>query len=153
MCCEGAGRAGAEALCQVRGSKELAPPDDRSRVLLPLEVQDLCHLRPHSATRVLVVSVDCCGTGVSRAGICLPRGPHAAPAACCPGLPRGPQQATARWSPPSAACAPWIIERSRRVLKAKIDLPFLPLSFLRTLSRALPFLFQMPTLSAENSVY
>jgi hypothetical protein len=85
MCCEGAGRAGAEALCQVRGSKELAPPDDRSRVLLPLEVHDLCHLRPHSATRVLVVSVDCCGTGVSRAGICLPRGPHAAPA--CPVAP------------------------------------------------------------------
>jgi hypothetical protein len=26
--------------------------------------------------------------------------------ACCPGLPRGPEQAPAPWSPPSAACAP-----------------------------------------------
>ena len=29
--------------------------------------------------------------------------------ACCPGLPRGPEQAPAPWSPPSAACAPWIV--------------------------------------------
>jgi hypothetical protein len=93
------------------------------------------------------VSAEYYGTGVSRAGICLPRGPHAAPGcpeapwtACCPRLPRGPHQATADWSPPSAACAPWTIELSRRVLKIeKLDLPFLPLSFLRALSRALPF--------------
>jgi hypothetical protein len=32
--------------------------------------------------------------------------------ACCPGLPRGPEQAPAPWSPPSAACAPRIIEFS-----------------------------------------
>ena len=29
--------------------------------------------------------------------------------ACCPGLPRGPEQAPAPWSPPSAACAPRIV--------------------------------------------
>jgi hypothetical protein len=122
-----------------------------------------------------------CWTGASRAGICLPRGAHAAPdcpeapsrrlhpgvlpplpahlgsssspggcwkfekidlpptmldrrfksrhlltqrRACCPGLPRGPEQAPAPWSPPSAACAPRIIEFSGGVgnLK-KIDLP------------------------------
>jgi hypothetical protein len=122
-----------------------------------------------------------CWTGASRAGICLPRGAHAAPGcpeapsrrlhpgvlpplpahlgsssspggcwkfekidlpptmldrrfksrhlltqrrACCPGLPRGPEQAPAPWSPPSAACAPRIIEFSRGVLEIqKIDLP------------------------------
>jgi hypothetical protein len=37
--------------------------------------------------------------------------------ACCPGLPRGSEQAPAPWSPPSAACAPPIIELSRGVLK------------------------------------
>jgi hypothetical protein len=115
-----------------------------------------------------------CWTGASRAGICLPRGAHAAPGcpeapsrrlhpgvlpplpahvgsssspvgcwkfektqipptmldrrfksrhlltqrrACCPGLPRGPEQAPAPWSPPSAACAPPIIEFSRGVLE------------------------------------
>jgi hypothetical protein len=111
-----------------------------------------------------------CWTGASRAGICLPRGAHAAPGcpeapsrrlhpgvlspmpahlgsssspgggcwklekidlpptmldrrfksrhllaqrrACCPGLPRGPEQAPAPWSPRSDACAPRIIEFS-----------------------------------------
>jgi hypothetical protein len=117
-----------------------------------------------------------CWTGASRAGICLPRGAHAAPGcpeapsrrlhpgvlpplpahvgsssspvgcwkfektqipptmldrrfksrhlltqrrACCPGLPRGPEQAPAPWSPPSAACAPRIIEFSRGVLEIR----------------------------------
>jgi hypothetical protein len=122
-----------------------------------------------------------CWTGASRAGICLPRGAHAAPGcpeapsrrlhpgvlpplpahlgsssspvgcwkfkkidlpptmldrrfksrhlltqrrACCPGLPRGPEQAPAPWSPPSAACAPRIIEFSGGCWKfEKIDLP------------------------------
>jgi hypothetical protein len=44
--------------------------------------------------------------------------------ACCPGLPRGPEQAPAPWSPPSAACAPRIIELSGGCWKfEKIDLP------------------------------
>jgi hypothetical protein len=44
--------------------------------------------------------------------------------ACCPGLPRGPEQAPAPWSPPSAACAPRIIEFSGGCWKfEKIDLP------------------------------
>jgi hypothetical protein len=44
--------------------------------------------------------------------------------ACCPGLPRGPEQAPAPWSPPSAACAPRIIEFSGEFWKfEKIDLP------------------------------
>jgi hypothetical protein len=44
--------------------------------------------------------------------------------ACCPGLPRGPEQAPAPWSPPSAACAPRIIEFSGGCQKIeKIDLP------------------------------
>jgi hypothetical protein len=110
-----------------------------------------------------------CWTGASRAGICLPRGAHAAPGcpeapsrrlhpgvlpplpahlgsssspptmldrrfksrhlltqrrACCPGLPRGPEQAPAPWSPPSAACAPPIIRLSGGCWKfEKIDLP------------------------------
>jgi hypothetical protein len=39
--------------------------------------------------------------------------------ACCPGLPRGPEQAPAPWSPPSAACAdrlalPWGVGNSRK---------------------------------------
>jgi hypothetical protein len=121
-----------------------------------------------------------CWTGASRAGICLPRGAHAAPGcpeapsrrlhpgvlpplpahlgsssspvgcwkfekidlpptmldrrfksrhlltqrrACCPGLPRGPEQAPAPWSPPSAACAPRIIELSRGVLEIQENRP------------------------------
>jgi hypothetical protein len=121
-----------------------------------------------------------CWTGASRAGICLPRGAHAAPGcpeapsrrlhpgvlpplpahlgsssspvgcwkfekidlpptmldrrfksrhlltqrrACCPGLPRGPEQAPAPWSPPSAACAPRIIEFSRGVLEIRENRP------------------------------
>jgi hypothetical protein len=44
--------------------------------------------------------------------------------ACCPGLPRGPEQAPAPWSPPSAACAPRIIEFSGGCWRfEKIDLP------------------------------
>jgi hypothetical protein len=44
--------------------------------------------------------------------------------ACCSGLPRGPEQAPAPWSPPSAACAPRIIEFSGGCQKIeKIDLP------------------------------
>jgi hypothetical protein len=39
--------------------------------------------------------------------------------ACCPGLPRGPEQAPAPWSPRSAACAPRIIEFSRGVLEIR----------------------------------
>jgi hypothetical protein len=121
-----------------------------------------------------------CWTGASRAGICLPRGAHAAPGcpeapsrrlhpgvlpplpahlrsssspvgcwkfkkidlpptmldrrfksrhlltqrrACCPGLPRGPEQAPAPWSPPSAACAPRIIELSREMLEIQENRP------------------------------
>jgi hypothetical protein len=121
-----------------------------------------------------------CWTGASRAGICLPRGAHAAPGcpeapsrrlhpgvlpplpahlgsssssggcwkfekidlpptmldrrfksrhlltqrrACCPGLPRGPEQAPAPWSPPSAACAPRIIELFRGVLEIRENRP------------------------------
>jgi hypothetical protein len=43
--------------------------------------------------------------------------------ACCPGLPRGPEQAPAPWSPPSAACAPRIIEFSRGVLEIRENRP------------------------------
>jgi hypothetical protein len=43
--------------------------------------------------------------------------------ACCPGLPRGPEQAPAPWSPPSAACAPRIIELSRGVLEIRENRP------------------------------
>ncbi len=42
--------------------------------------------------------------------------------ACCPRLPRGPEQAPAPWSPPSAACAPRIVLFSLRKVY-KIDLP------------------------------
>jgi hypothetical protein len=43
--------------------------------------------------------------------------------ACCPGLPRGPEQAPAPWSPPSAACAPRIIELFRGVLEIRENRP------------------------------
>jgi hypothetical protein len=43
--------------------------------------------------------------------------------ACCPGLPRGPEQAPAPWSPPSAACAPPIIELFRGVLEIRENRP------------------------------
>jgi hypothetical protein len=43
--------------------------------------------------------------------------------ACCPGLPRGPEQAPAPWSPPSAACAPRIIDLSRGVLEIRENRP------------------------------
>jgi hypothetical protein len=44
--------------------------------------------------------------------------------ACCPGLPRGREQAPAPWSPPSAACAPRIILFSGGCCKfEKTDLP------------------------------
>jgi hypothetical protein len=39
--------------------------------------------------------------------------------ACCPGLPRGPEQAPAPWSPPSASCARRIIEFSGGVLEIR----------------------------------
>ena len=42
--------------------------------------------------------------------------------ACCPGLPRGPEQAPAPWPPPSAACAPRIVLFSLARFD-KIDLP------------------------------
>jgi hypothetical protein len=45
--------------------------------------------------------------------IAVARSKHAASAV----LPRGPEQAPAPWSPPSAACTPRIIELSRGVLK------------------------------------
>jgi hypothetical protein len=66
------GGAGTEVLGQVRGTmEELAPTKDSSRVLLPYEVHDRCHLRPPSTTRVLVMSkvreyVNVCSPACSR---------------------------------------------------------------------------------------
>ena len=57
-----------------------------------------------------------CWTGAARAGICLPRGAHAAP-----GCPEGPEQAPAPWSPlpplPAhlgSSCSPWGDENSKK---------------------------------------
>jgi hypothetical protein len=125
-CWTGASRAG---ICLPRGA-HAAPgcPEAPSRRLHPGVLPPLTsHLGSHGSPGVVGNSrkSTCprrCWTGASRAGICLPGGAHAAPG--CPGLPRGPEQAPAPWSPPSADFAPRITRFSGGCWKfEKIDLP------------------------------